>query len=341
MSVMPEVILHKVLTNGIRTLRRDNRILESIFVDLDRDTLETIKKFVNEKSIHLTFNYPRADALHTPTIAIVLKNEREAQTFLGDHMGSSGLYDIDDNPYDTGTGHGASVSGLDGLPPKALGPLTVVSATYNAARGVTTVTFAGEDVACLQEFARGPTPGLYDAYIVDGAGKGQVGLISNLGYSSIDIEGAFEPHLSSSSKIDIRSAEGKDIAGEPSRSYTAGTTVFRKGANYDVQYQLSVIAGHQDETIYLYNILKAIFFSQKAYMERQGLMALKISGSDYAPRTDFLPSEVFQRVMILNFTYPFSYNEEIAVATSFAIELNTDNPETGESCTELSFDVII
>jgi hypothetical protein len=338
LSVIAEVVLHKVIVEGIRTLRKDNRLLESVFVDLDQDTLQSIKKLVNEQSIHLTFNYPRADALHTPAIAILLKNEQEAQTFLGDFMGGNDHYEIDDNEYDTMGGHAASIGGLAGLPDKVAGPLAITGATY--ASGTTQATISPSSLVEWQLALQG-TQGPYDAYIVDGAGKGQVGLITHFGDSSIDIEGVFSPQLGSSSKIDIRLATNKDIAGEPSRSYSAGTTVFRKGANYDVQYQLSVIAGHQNETIYLYNILKAVLFSQKAYMERQGLMALKISGSDYAPRTDFLPNDVFQRVMILNFTYPFSYNEEIAVPTRFSLEMGTASPEDEDCTPAISFDIDI
>lgn len=341
MSVIAEVVLHKAIFNGVRALRADNRLIESLFVDLDQDTLQAIKKLVNEKSIHLTFNFPRKDALHVPTIAILLKNEQEAQTFLGDHMGSLGAYDIDDNLYDTDEGHAGSVSGLDGLPRKITGPLTAAGASYDEAQSLTTVTFSGESQEILESLVTEGRLPCCDAYIVDGPGRGQVGLIKRFSHSSIDIEGSFSPSLGSSSKIDIRLAENKDIAGEPSRSYSAGTTVFRKGANYDVQYQLSVIAGHQNETIYLYNILKAILFSQKAYMEKQGIMALKISGSDYAPRTDHLPTEVFQRVMILNFTYPFSYNEEIEVASKIQLGITPTDPITGDYCETLEFDVII
>lgn len=340
MSTIPEIILHRTLVTGLREVRKDPRLLDALFKNLDQPTLQAMKDFITKESIHFTLNYPRADALHTPAIAILLKNEQEAQTFLGDYLGSSstGVHDVPDQELaiDTLGGHGASTSDLSGLPPKVVGPLKVASATYNDETDITNVVIHSDNWIDLASISK-PVPNS-DLYVIHGAGSGQVGTILTFREDSLDIHGYFDPQLDNTSLVDIRLSNAPELAvGEPSRVYPRNATnLVKKGANYDVQYQLSVIAGHQDQVLYLYSIVKGILFSQKNFMESQGVMALKISGSDFAPRTDFLPQEVFQRVMILNFTYVFSYIEEIEVFDQINI-----NVSANEDCQALTFDVVI
>ncbi len=61
-------------------------------------------------------------------------------------------------------------------------------------------------------------------------------------------------------------------------------------------------------------------------------MALQMSGSDFAPRSEFLPNEVFQRVMILRFTYPFSFIQELdGVGSSIQLNIAVRDAFTGET----------
>lgn len=342
MSVVPEVILHRVLIEGIRAIRKDNRILDTLFRNLDQTTLSAIKKFINENSIHLSLNYPRDTELHVPALVLLLKSEQEAQTFLGDIAGASPHYDMPDQSLsiDTlGGGTGASTSNLSGLPRKLLGPLRVASAVYHAERDQTAVTLDTSHSSAVVDLLRSPVPST-DLYVVGGNGAGQVGTILNFRNLTLDIDGRFDPQLDTSSLVDIRLADDTEVVGEPSRVYpSSATNLLRKGANYDTQYQLSVIAGHQDQVLYLYTIVKALLFSQKAFMEEQGLMAFKITGTDYAPRTDFLPNEIFQRVMILNFTYPFTFLQEIETFDTIRIRL--DGYANNNLCSTQMFDVTL
>lgn len=343
MSVIPEVILHRVLVNGLRKIRKDNRILDTLFRNLDQASLNSMKEVVNKQSISFTINYPRQGQLNTPAIALLLKSEQEAQTFLGDVMGASPHYEMPDTDlsYDTLGGHGASVSDLSGLPKKLIGPLRVDTATYDEDNDYTRIRLSDSHITEMGEFLEAPPP-CSDLYVVGGQGAGQKARILNFRSTGLDIDGRFDPQLDSSSLVDVRVAIDTGLAvGEPSRVYDANATnLLRKGANYNVQYQLSIIADHQDEVLFLYTVVKAILFSQKAFMEEQGIMALKISGSDFAPRTEFLPSEVFQRVMTIEFIYPFSYLEEIDVAEGFSVDLTPSDPD-GETCSTISFDIVL
>jgi len=343
MSVIPEIILHRVIVQGLREIRQDPRRLDTLFKNLDQRTLQAMKDTILKQSINFTINYPRSD-LKTPTIALLLKSEQEAQTFLGDLMGAGTNYGMPDQDLtiDTLGSHGASESGLSGLPFKVAGGLQFSALEYDPVNDITTAIFIEEQqedlAAILEQFPVIPS---FDAYVSGGTGAGQVHRILEIDSNSLDIEGQFDPQLDSSSIVDVRSTDTTSLAvGEPSRVYPAGAVnLLRKGANYDTQYQLSVIAGHQDEVLYLYSVLKAILFSQKMFMEDQGLMALKISGSDYAPRTEYLPTEVFQRTMILRFTYPFSFLEEIDLPTSMEVTVNPRDPNTLEECGSVLIDI--
>jgi len=333
MSVIPEVILHRVIVNGIRSIRKDPRILDVLFKNVDQDTLQKIRDFILKKSINFTINYPRTD-FKTPTIALLLKNEAEAQTFLGDVMGAAPHYDMPDQDVtiDTlGGSTGASVSDLSGLPRKLIEGLTVEAITYDVANDLTTLFWPESQRTDIDDFLETIVhlSNMF-MYVVGGTGAGKTYRIFDLDRNSLDIEGQFDPQLDSSSLVDIRAADTIGHAdGEPSRVYTAGTTnLLRKGANFETQYQMSVLAGHQDEVLYLYSVLKGLLFSQKVYMEEQGIQALQISGSDFAPRTEYLPSEIFQRVMILRFIYPFSFLEELDTYDSIQLDLRPFCPES-------------
>lgn len=346
MSIIPEVIIHNVIVKGLREIRKDPRILDVLFSSLDQSTLQSLKDTILKKSINFTVNYPRGE-LKLPTIALLMKTEKEAQTFLGDIMGAPPHYGMPDQEHtiDTLGGHGSSTTDMQGLPVKVVGGLVPQRLEKDATNNTTTVFWIESQQEFVQEvlsqFAAYPS---MRAYISSGTGAGQIHNILRIDNNSLDIEGVFDPQLDSSSVIDVRLMEDTGLAiGEPSRVYSAGSTnLLRRGANFQVQYQLSVIAGHQDEVLYLYTVLKGLLFSQKRFMEQQGMLALSISGSDFAPRTEFLPTEVFQRMMILDFTYPFSFMEEQDSYSKVQISLTPTDPVTGDVCDapiiEISFE---
>ena len=308
MSVIPEVVLQRAIIAGFRAMREDSRILDAIFRHMNQDQLADIKSFVLDTPIDFSINYPRKEP-SLPSLILLLKGEGEAETWLGDVMGDrSDLYVPDPElSYDTLGGSGASTSGSSGLPVKMAGPLGV-SAQTNAG----TILFDdGEDITSLVENILENPQGCLILYVVEGTGAGETYNILRLRSDGLDIEGAFNPALDNTSVVDIRKPNDPMLAtGEPSRVYDSEGSYLRKGANFAVNYNLHVMAGQQDQVIYLYATLKALLMSQRAFLESQGIINLKIGGSDFAPRTEFMPDEVFQRMMTLQFTTPFSFLEE-------------------------------
>lgn len=323
--MVPEIVLQRAIVTGFQAIRKDPRILNMIFKNLPIAQQESIKSFILEKSIDFSLNYPRTE-IKVPAIVMLLKNETESQGFLGDIMGAPPNYDMPDQDIhlDTLGGNGASISDMGGLPAKVIGPLQVAT-TLPSGNAITFTEEAQDEInAVFSERSNWPCLVLH---VVAGAGVGQVKNISSITTDQLDIVDTFELNLDSTSLVDIRYADNPESAyGEPLRSYEQNSGLLRIGANYEGQYQLEVLAGNQDEVIYLYSVLKAILFSQRSFLEAQGLMSLRISGTDLAPRTELLPDEIFTRSMTVQFTYPFNLMVEQEVARAIQITFTSVNP---------------
>jgi hypothetical protein len=322
MTAVPEVLLQRALISGFRSMREDTRIIDTIFSHLNQTQLEDVKSFLLDTPVDFSINYPR-QAPVLPSLALVLKGEGEAQAFLGDVLGDrSSLYVPDpDLSVDTLGGHAASVTDTSGLPVKVAGPLGVQSQPNS-----NSIVFdEDEDITTLVDNLLDFPTGCLKLYVVEGAGKGYVYDILRLSAEGLTIAGSFNPALDNTSVVDIRKPEDPELAvGEPSRVYLHDGSYLRKGVNYEVNYNLHVLAGQQEQVLYLYAAVKALFLSQRAFLEGQGLLNLKIGGSDFAPRTEFLPDEVFQRMMTLQFVTPFTFLEELHSYSSIQINYQVD-----------------
>jgi len=323
MVVIPEIILQKAVVGGLQALKADPRMIDVLFKNVSQRMLADIKAYMLNTSIDWSVNYPRKEQLNVPAIVLILRGETEAQTFLGDHMGSSPENDTPDPDMmiDTLGGHGASISDLSGMegPPVVQG-LQIDTAT------ATTITIADSSVDEYQPVFMAMLEGnTYLVYVVSGTGAGQIRTIANVSANSLDITAPLDVLLDSTSVIDIREISTTYTEGEPSRVFDSSSAYKRVGVHYSTQYQLQILAGHQDEVMYLYSIIKALLLSQRVFLEGQGIMVLKLSGSDFAPRGEYLPSDVFMRVLNLEFTYAFSVLEELEVATSFQVNINPND----------------
>jgi len=332
--MVPEIVIHKALVQGIRSVREDSRVIDSMFQNLDQNTLQSLKDVVRKQKINISINYPRADALKLPMITLVLKNEAESHTFLGDIMGTSYNGEPESALTFTSASKGLA-SSLKGIPKPISNKLSVETYTYSELRNQTTITLhdpSGELLVLGQKSLGDNT-----LWVVGGTGAGEHYRVLSMSSNVLRLDGKFIATLDSSTKVELRpTSDAEAPIGEPSAIYSStNINLVRKGANYDAQYQLSIITGNQDETLYLYSIIKSILFSQKAFMESQGITALKISGTDFAPRSDFLPSEAFQRTMNLQFVYPFSFIEEQDSPSSISVGLSAG---TGD-CGYVTFDV--
>jgi len=327
MSIIPEILFQRALRTGFMAIRQDPRMLDALFKNLSQQDLARVKSTILEKNIDLSINYPRSE-IKVPGIIILLKNETEAQTFIGDHMGTSPNYDVPDTDlsFDILGGTAASVSTLSGLPRKIIGPLAVTQATSTSLR-----FNVNQDLEDLLYRYYESNPPRMAIHIVGGAGKGQVKPLVSLNSTFLDIFGTFSIPLDTTSLFDIRLVDNPESAlGEPSRVYPqTAKNLQRLGANFEVQYQFDILAGSQEEVLYLFTVVKALLFAQRPLLESQGIMALKTSASDFAPRSEFTPDEIFQRSMVITFTYPFSFLSEINTFRELILRIIPHDAFTG------------
>lgn len=338
MAVLPEIILQRAIINGFVAIRKDPRLINMLFKNLPLAQQEQIKTFILEKQIDFSVNYPRNE-IKVPAIVMLMKTESESIEFLADTMGVPPNYDMPDQDMaiDTlGGGTAASTSGMIGLPRLVLGDLRVATqipadVTLPGGPSNSALTFVPDDQDLINEVfsTRSNWPCLY-LHVVAGAGAGQVKPINLISSEQLDIVGTFDVNCNDTSVVDIRYARvAESTYGQPVRAYvTNNLGQVRLGANYEGQYQLEILAGNQEEVIYLYTVLKAILFAQRKFLEAEGIMALKISGTDLAPRSELLPDEIFNRSMTLQFTYPFDFIVENEVFKAIQITLTNVNPET-------------
>ena len=160
--------------------------------------------------------------------------------------------------------------------------------------------------------------------------------------NSFDIIGTFGVQLDSTSVVDIRLHEDPSLAdGEPSRVYADDGSYARKGAYYEVQYHLDILAAQQEQVIYLYYVLKSILISQRNFLEAQGVIGLTIGGSDFARKSDFIPDEVFQRSMTLSFKTEFSFLEVLPQFKTLVFNLCVDDQNSSELASSTSFPISV
>lgn len=320
MNVIPDRVLMVALKEGLQTFRSNPKMLAVLYQNLTdpefNDMLALLKQAIN-----FSFNIPRKE-ITPPTICVTLKSERESIQFLGDHMGTSPGWGLTppEHTIDTLTGHSASQSTMEGLGKKLAGPLRVETSTPT--------TIYLNDIKYTEAKAMGllviPTGGAVEVHVVSGTGRGKVLSVQAFGETRIDIIGEIGVLLDTTSRIDIREKDTLLLTGEPVRVYNEDAVLSRKGAYYGANYTLDIIAGSQEQVIYLYILVRSILFLFKGSLEAQGLQNLVISGSDLTNKAAFVPDELFHRAMNLEFTYPASIliEEEVLSAVELCMSAN-------------------
>jgi hypothetical protein len=311
LTIIPERILHNALVTGLRQFRSNPKLLAYLFQSLTEPEFESIVKFITKTPIDICINYPRKE-LTPPSIVLLLKSESESETFLGDFEGYGNP--PPEHVYDTSGGHAASTSKVQGLPEKVFGPEVISGASTNT-------VFFDSNTNYLEFVTSDDTNGELKLYVVGGAGKGRTYQINRINSEYVDIEGQFSVPLDNTSVVDIRKSNTALSIGEPARVFDQDALLYRHGANFLANYDLDVVAGSPEQVIYLTSVIKAIFFANKAVFEDQGLQALEISGTDFAPRRDFLPDEVYCRQLNIRFHYNFSILVEQRVYDELQLSL--------------------
>lgn len=301
MSLVPELIFHKTISRGIHTLRTDSRYIDQLFRNLSQGDQEQLRSFITTSQIDLSINYPRTQ-LSVPAIVILLRSDSEhAQgAYLDDFMGigtpDEFAYDGDiDGEILGGT---ASVTSMSGPGKVVFGPHWVLSATLNTI-SVTNRTFYN------YQFTDGTER--LTVHIVAGTGAGQQREIVANSTSNLMVGENWTTIPDTTSVFEVRNPV-EEVLGQPSKLYDrrdTSTIVERKGGLYTTKYQIQVVAANQEQTIYLYAILKSIFTLSRIFMEGQGIINLRMSGTDFVNRPEYVPEFAYMRMLTVEFESPF------------------------------------
>jgi len=312
LSIQPELLLRTFIIRGVRELREKPRLIDQLFNNLPQDIQQGIRDFLHKDVIQVDLNYPRA-SVKLPSLVLLLRSEDEAHAFLGDTMGVDSVPEV--LTYDDFTSGGldvlggaASLSTNAGEGELSFGPAAVLSATAN------TLKIANKDW-CHDEFL----VGTQTAHIVGGTGVGQIREIVSTGLDTIMVSPNWSIVPDTTSVFVIRK-EPVEHVGEPSSLYTTdeAKTVERLGNLEAVGYQLQIITGSPERTIFLHTIVKAILTRARQKLEALGVINFKLSATDFVPQPAYAPDLAYMRVMNIDFLHPFNVFVELEdLATSF------------------------
>jgi hypothetical protein len=312
-SLIPEFIFRAVLVRGIRTIRQNSKLLDQLFRNIDRESAEEMRKFFREQSVFIDINYPR-EQLKLPAIVMLLRSENEAQAYVGDSMGNGDVPDemsFDDLDDDGVLGTAASVSTLSGEGAVVFGPYAASGGTPN------TLTVAG-NVWVIDQYR----VGVHTIHMVGGKGVGQQRTIIANGRTSLTVKPGWTTVPNSTSEFIIRSAPS-EVIGEPRGLYAReqAQQVERLGSLYTLNYQIQVIGPNPEFTIYLASIVKSILTLSRQFLEGQGIIAFKLSATDFVPRAEYQPDYAYMRALNIEFQYPFDVFAETDAITSIRVAI--------------------
>lgn len=315
MALVPEHILQAVIIRGINAMRRDSRLVEQLFRNVDRAGQAQMQElFKSQVPFDLCLNYPR-EVLKVPGIVIVLRAQDEAQAFLGNSMGT-GL--VEEFAYDGGLegeilGGVASATALSSAePPLLFGPCRVTSATS------TVITVSGVVITDRWRNAV--------CRIVAGTGAGQSRVVSGNTNLTVTVTPGWRTAPDDTSIFEVRGVPTPVLGGEPARMYDRrdlGLWTENIGVYDALQYQVQIVSANSAMTIYLTMIVRAILLLATNMLEQQGIINLKVSATDLVPRAEYMPDVSYVRALNLSFTCPFTAIRELCdLATSLQLSLD-------------------
>jgi len=216
-------------------------------------------------------------------------------------------------------GSTASVSNMTGQGTILFGP-------YRAASGTANTLSVSDRVWAVDQFR----VSAMTINIVAGTGAGQTRTISANSQNTVMVSTNWSTVPDVTSIFEIRRG-AQEVFGEPSSLYDRRANAFieKRGSYYGVNYQIQIIGATPEQVVYLTTIVRAIFTIMRTYLEGQGIINLKMSATDFVPRTEYQPDFAYMRALSLEFLTPFEIFEEMAVASQIRIAIETTSVDIG------------
>lgn len=332
MSLLPEFVLQQVLVKGIRTLREQPDLIDMLLRNLRQEDVNGVRKYVRDNSFDIALNWP-SSMVKIPSIIISLKSESESQAFLGNliqgptNIRETGVPFPTDELTSPATtlGSGSKTTVGSPIPGILSDPIEVLSSTS------TSFSFAITDEFKVGDPFDVPYGELI-AVIREGTGAGQRRRVTEIEVSPItgvkaNISMAWGTNPDTSSIIEFQHSAEFNFTGEPSKIYKGTDVLERFGAQYKTSYQSLIIGPDQELTIILYALVKAILFINYETLNRNGMINTKMSGTDFAVRSDYFPEDAYQRALIIEFDHTFDVYLKPEVISQISCDVGVYDPD--------------
>jgi hypothetical protein len=92
MAIIPELVIQSVIAKGIKSVREDDYISDTLLYQLPQTAAQQLKKILRKVQVNIILGYPR-EMTKLPCVSILLRGEDESNSYLGDRIGQG--YDPD------------------------------------------------------------------------------------------------------------------------------------------------------------------------------------------------------------------------------------------------------
>jgi hypothetical protein len=87
---------------------------------------------------------------------------------------------------------------------------------------------------------------------------------------------------------------------------------------------------NQEITLFLYAIVKAIMFVNAQYLQKNGFINLKMSGTDFVSKPEYLPDLAYSRALIMEFEHSFDVYLEAEAINHIRLDIGVYDPNVGD-----------
>lgn len=202
-------------------------------------------------------------------------------------------------------------------------PTSIVESLKDAFREVTvdiTLNYPREDIQlpCVAILLRGEdeTESVLGDLLGEGYGPGTINGLAAPGSSGrgsadsrIRPEFFYTPDENSVVQEHYSTDPTGTIIGEPRKMFVDdGQTLHRReGVGDEASYLIHILASRPEMVIFLYVLIKYILRRDRMILERNGVLNMTLSGTDFAPQPTYLPIYTYSRALSCRFLYWFDW----------------------------------
>jgi len=336
MSILPELVIQRVLVLGINKFREDGDLVAMLFRNLNQADVDGVRQFIRDETVDIALSWPDS-IVKLPSIVISLKNENEDQAFLGDLMQSATNIQHTGTPFRKEKLESPATILGSGSEGKSGEPTIPLDTPYQVTRSKSTsVFFSLEPPFNIEDPFEFDSDEELLVVIREGTGAGQRRVVSAITPRAVSNEVEVEvssnwgtlPDSTSVMQFFLESNRG--TVGEPTKLFEPDQHIERLGSLYRTSYQILISGPNQEITLFLYAMVKAIFVINREFLQRHGFIEPKLGGTDFVAKPEYLPELAYHRALILEFKNSFDVYLSPEVITGINLSLGVYDPNVGD-----------